>query len=322
MRKWMVMLAVMAGCTGTADKGDGDTDAMPLDPTVLGPYSVLFEEASIDLGSRGDFPGTVSARVHAPDTFETVPIVIFNHGFSVRTDQYADTLNHLASWGFLVVAPQWDAGFPTSRTHTGLAEDVSALIDWLYDNTLPNGENGEATSLAVVGHSRGGKQAIQAAVLDGRISATFTIDPVDSLPPFGEVDPADYPSVTPELMADLTVPSGIVGMGRGGESVESAPACAPVEDNHQAYFDAMTGPAVHYVLPVSGHNDVVDVCAEGGGDFACVACVAGDDPAATRTLSGALTVVYLSDVFGKDSNFGGWLDGTAEALDGVSVSTR
>ena len=150
-------------------------------------------------------------------------------------------------------------------------------------------------------------------MLDGRISATFTIDPVDGLRRSGEVDPADYPSVTPELMADLTSRRAS-GHGARWRVCVGARVCAG-RNNHQAYFDAMTGPAVHYVLPflatTTWWTSAQRVAATLPAWPAC-----GDDPAATRTVSGALTVVYLSDVFGKDSDFGGWLDGTAEALDG------
>jgi hypothetical protein len=176
--------------------------------------------------------------------------------------------------------------------------------------------------LALVGHSRGGKQSIHAATLDDRISAVLTFDPVDSLPPFGELSELDYPSVTPELMGDFTVPSGVVGTGYGSEGVNGGPACAPEEDNHQAYYEVMPPGTRRWVLPSAGHNDIVDECAEGTGGFICAACPPGDDPVAVRTMFGGLAVAFLSREMLAATDMNHWLDGTAVSLDGVLAEQR
>jgi chlorophyllase len=318
--RWSILVVMMvAGCAGEVDDGEPEL----LDPTQTGPYGVDFVEVEMDLGDRSDgFPSVVTARVHAADLSGAVPVVIFNHGFAVRASQYHDSLNHLASWGFVVVAPQWDSGFPTARSHLGLAEDLVAAIDWLYDNDLPIETIAEPSQLAVMGHSRGGKQALHAAILDDRIVATFTLDPVDSAPPFGSFEVEDFPSVTPELMAGLTVPSGVVGTGYGGQGVNGGQPCAPVEEGYEAYFEEMGAGSTQWVLGTAGHNDFVDDCAEGDGGLACVACPEGDDPGRSRVMGGALAVAWLGTVVAGLEGLDGWVDGTAEGLGGIGVERR
>lgn len=318
--RWLVISLVAAGCAGASD---GDDEVEALDPTATGPYGVELVELDLDLGDRSDgFPSLVPTRVHAPVKDGALPVLLFSHGFAIRPDQYHDTLNHLASWGFVVVAPRWDSGFPSSRTHVGLAEDAIAAIDWLFQNDLPIDGTEEPSLLAAVGHSRGGKQSIHAATLEDRIVATFSFDPVDSAPPLGTFDEADYPSVTPELMPGLTVPSAVLGMGYGGEAGVGSIACAPVEDNYRSYFDAMPAGALELVLPTSGHNDLLDECAEGSSGGFCALCAPGDDPGSTRRLGAGFAVAFLSAQLGDGEGFEAWLDGSAEALAGASWDQR
>lgn len=303
MRLWSVWLGLVA-CSGK------EPEVVEADPTAEGPYSVeLVEGFTMDLGDRGDFPGVVQALLYAPQgVTEPMHVVLFNHGFAVSPTEYYTTLVHLASWGLVVVAPTWDPGIPTARTHTGLAQDVVAAMDWLQQNPLPIEGELRLETFGVGGHSRGGKQSIHAATLDPRVGATFNLDPVDALPPFGEVDPAEFPSVTPELMAALEAPAGHVGTGRG---VEGTVPCAPAEDGYAAYFAEMKPGSVQVVLDDAGHNDFVDACAEDEGGFVCVACPLGADPLRTRSVGQAMMAAFYRTWLDGDERFGGWVDGSA-----------
>lgn len=313
-----VMAAAMLACNGGADTDGGDGGDGARDYTSLGTFGVDVTTFQMDLADRGDgFPDDVDTRLYAPSTGSGMPVVMLNHGFATRTDQYHDTAEHLASWGFVVLVPQWDPGIPTARTHQGLADDVVAAIDWLYANPLPLDVEPDVSLLGVGGHSRGGKQSIHAAALDERILAGFQIDPVDSLPPFGEVDPADFPSVAPELLADITIPMGIVGMGYGAADTV---ACAPEEDNYAAYW-AGIGEGVLVELPNAGHNDIVDECATGGGGLACISCTLGDDPAATvAAVQGSMAAFYLEHLMGDDTS--AWDGGLVETYPSAEVLTK
>ncbi|HMV68236.1 MAG TPA: hypothetical protein PKA64_15420 [Myxococcota bacterium] len=304
VRRWLAAGLAIAGCTA------GDPVGEALDPSLPGPYTVsLVDGFQMDLGDRGSFPGVVPALLYVPEGIAEPPhVVLFNHGFAIAPTDYYATLVHLASWGLVVMAPTWDPGIPSARTHVELADDVIAALDWLQRNPLPVEFEVAVDRFGVGGHSRGGKQALLAATRDPRIAVTFNLDPVDAPPPFGSFDPADYPSVTPELMGDLSAHAGHVGAGRGGEG---SPPCAPVDDNYAAYFAAMKPGAVQVVLDTAGHADFVDPCAEGEGGFACAACPAGDDPLRTRAVGQGMMAAFYRTWLDGDERFPTWADGGA-----------
>lgn len=306
------MVLAMGGCSGGTLVDD--PPAVVSDPADRGGRGVLVVEPeafSLTLADRSDgFAPRVPARIHYPASPSALPskVVLFNHGFAVDIDAYFDTANHLASWGFVVVVPQWDQGIG-SRTHQGLADDVSLGIDALQADGFPielDGITVDLSQVAVVGHSRGGKQAYLAALADDRITAVFGIDPVDALPPFGASDPADYPSAAPELVGGLGIPVAQVGMGRGAEG--DTP-CAPADEGFAAYFDALPAGALQFELPTAGHNDVLDDCASGRGGILCNVCVPGEDASATQRFVEASLTAFLGDVYLPGRDFTAWLEG-------------
>lgn len=296
----------LVACAGSKDPVEPEV----VDPTEQGPYQVeLVEGLTLDLGERGGgFVSTIPALLYVPvNASGDVPVVVFNHGFSAKPADYYSTLVHLSSWGFAVLAPEYDPGFTNPRTHQGLADDVTAVLNVLQTTAIETDVSLRLTDFGVGGHSRGGKQSLLAALTDTRIVATFNIDPVDSGPPFGEYDPADFPSVAPELVGALAIPAGLVGTGLGGTG--EVP-CAPVGENFQSYYDAIPADVYAAVLPDAGHNDLIDSCADGESGFLCMTCALGADPAATRTLErGLMTAFYLKHLVGDD-RVDGWLDGT------------
>ncbi len=72
--------------------------------TKNGKYQVKREKWQVTDSKRDR---TFYVDVFAPQGVSgEVPVIVFSHGLSSRPEDYADTLNHLASNGFLVVAPQ------------------------------------------------------------------------------------------------------------------------------------------------------------------------------------------------------------------------
>jgi predicted dienelactone hydrolase len=293
-----------------------------VDPTVQGTFTVeRIDGITLDLGDRGGgFVSTVPALVYVPaDADGPVPVVVWSHGFVIDPREYYTTLVHLASWGIAVVAPTWDSGFAASRTHAGLATDLRAALDALQQTPVEAGVTFALDRFGAGGHSRGGKQSLLAAVSEPRIVASFNLDPVDALPPFTEVDPAEYPSVAPELAGGITIPVGMIGAGRAAEGEFP---CAPPEDGFQAYFDAIGSDVWLGVLPTGGHNDFVDACADGEGGFACATCAPGEDPVAARALAaGMMTAFYLKHL-SDDARFDGWLDGELARERGLDVRLK
>jgi chlorophyllase len=217
---------------------------------------------------------------------------------------YGQMLSHVASHGFLVVAPtMYDTGgLPLGKpTSFESAQTAVEVLDWIsvsLAKVVP-GVVPEPSRLAMVGHSRGAKVAW--IVLDGdpdRASAVVLVEPVDGTGgPLGteeEVLGASSPPAVPAL---------VVGTGLGPVSTGpfSTP-CAPEGQNHEQFWQACHAPAWHAVAPDYGHLDMLDdVTPECGAT--CTLCPAGPDRAGMRALTGGMTIALLRDVLqgGEDA---------------------
>lgn len=285
------------------------------DPSAAGPYAVSEQTERVNFGPR-----EMEVLFFSPsDTSDApFPVVVFNHGFQMAGSAYAGYGRRVASHGFVVLVPTVGDSLMDSASHRALAELQVAVNDWIEGATDAPGSPifglADVTRLGVGGHSRGGKQSIHAATLDSRIAATFNVDPVDSAPPFGG-DPADFPSVTPELMGGLAIPSGYVGAGRGAEST-MGPSCAPAEDNYHAYFEASGSPSFEWVLAGAGHNDFVETC-----DFLCeFACPVGDDREAAQSFAQTAMVAFYKVFLAEDESYRPWVDG--DEVRGAALTVR
>lgn len=305
---------------------DAAPDASPADtgelrwrsaaPTADGPYGAQRFEETIATPVQD-----VRTLIFLPEDGSDAPypVVVFNHGFQLAAENFQGYARRLASHGFVVLLPNIGDSLFRARTHTELRDIQVAIDDWIV---AAEGRPGsriyrlvDTSLLGVGGHSRGGKQAMFAAVSDDRIAAYFGVDPVDSGPPFGS-NPTDYPSVTPELMSGLTVPSGFIGSGLGAQTAfPGAPQCAPTADNYTAYYAEAPSPSFAWRLPEAGHNDFVEDC-----NFTCqFACPMGDATAAefARTTMLAFFKVFLAG----DDSYRAWLDGDALRAD-AELSSR
>jgi hypothetical protein len=70
------------------------------EPTGMGPYTVTDSTATVMESGRRT---PVTAYVPSIPAGTTAPLVLFLPGFQLNTDQYAGTLERLASHGFVVV---------------------------------------------------------------------------------------------------------------------------------------------------------------------------------------------------------------------------
>ncbi|MFM2163056.1 MAG: hypothetical protein RLZZ383_2568 [Pseudomonadota bacterium] len=297
-----------------------DSGAAPFeDPTGAGPYDVARTDVALDLDiERGGLPSTLPASLYVPDRGgEALPVVLFHHGFATSPTAYHATLTHLASHGFVVLAPTFDSGFTNTRTHAGLAEDAAAIFTWLQQNALPTDASLALEAFGQFGHSRGGKAALLTAATDTRVGGTFTVDPVDAGPPFGSFDAADFPSVAPELAPAIAGAVAQLGAGRGPEG---AVPCAPSGENYAAYWDAYAPGARQIVAERAGHTDVLDACADGTGGTTCTLCPPGDDPAATAALARGAAVAFFAQALEGDTTYDGWWPSVV--ADGVRYETK
>uniref|UniRef100_A0A0E0M4Q7 Uncharacterized protein n=1 Tax=Oryza punctata TaxID=4537 RepID=A0A0E0M4Q7_ORYPU len=126
----------------------------------------------------------IPIMVVAPKDAGTYPVAMLLHGFFLRNCFYRGLLTHLASHGFIMVAPQ----FHVNLISTSDTDDIGAaakVTDWLpggLPSVLPAGVEPDLAKLALAGHSRGGHTAFSLALGHATTKLTFSalvgLDPV------------------------------------------------------------------------------------------------------------------------------------------------
>ena len=284
-----IAAAMLAACGGTTasevdarqeipDATAPGVDASDIDATdvdVADPGSPGVWEVDESDGTIETALGDAAITVYSPSSGGPFPLVVVSTGFQIGRDSYAETCRHLASWGYVVLVHDYTAGH-----HQEKAAEIGDLIDGALARL---GARIDATRIAVAGHSLGGKVSINAAILDDRIDAVIGWDPVDALPPFSD----GSTSVTPELMAGLTVPLAVLGETLDG-------SCAPGADNYVRFFEAACAAPAALEVTVAGadHTDWIDE--NGACGFACLVCATGTTPPATTLeITRRVTTAWL-----------------------------
>lgn len=272
-----------------SEPSDTDPNAPPaalLDPSATGPFSFTTATPTPTLSTRT----RLLVRVFLPDGPGPFPIVVFTHGFQLTSSDYRSYGRHLASWGYVVLMPDLPGSLLDAPTHLELAEELTALLDWASAGPTVLQGRADPGSVALAGHSMGGKLSFLVATTDDRVDAIFGVDPVDAGGnPFFE-DPVNYPSVTPERMDDIDVPIGMVGETLNGAAA-LGPACAPAEDNFAQYLTHASSPAVAIEIVGANHMSFLDNPSCG---LPCLACPRGtDNTNRTRELAQRYLTAFL-----------------------------
>jgi hypothetical protein len=160
----------------------------------------------------------------------------------------------------------------------------------------------------------GGKLSLLVASEDSRPVAVFGVDPVDAGGgPLGGSE-ADFPSVTPALMPQITIPMVLLGEtvnatgGLGG-------ACAPAADNFHQYYLHAESKALEIEILGANHMSFLDDPACG---FTCSACPEGsDDKATTRMLSRRYMTAFFHVFLRSQDGYRSYLSGAAMDTDEV-----
>ncbi|GAC56607.1 hypothetical protein GOHSU_10_00030 [Gordonia hirsuta DSM 44140 = NBRC 16056] len=178
--------------------------------------------------NRGDL-GIVglAGQVFAPVSGTDLPAVAFAHGWMRGSKAYRDLLFHLASWGFVVAAPDSERGPLASDIE--LATDLRAALTVCTSVQL--GTSGAVTvdpdRLALIGHGFGAAAAVRAASTSTLLGRP-TI-PVRALVP---LFPAPTTSDLTEAAATVRAPALVI---------------AAADD-----VDSMTGNAISLAKALSG----------------------------------------------------------------------
>ena len=218
------------------------------------PLLAAFEvgHRSLDKGENG---APVTIEIFAAQSTDPLPVIYFNHGFMLKNSYYSQLLSNIASQGFIVVAPQLykGGGLPIGKpTKVEEAARAKAVLDWISGQLeTAIDQPADTDNLGLLGHSRGGTVAYILMMENPLPKSVATIDPVDG-------DRDGSPRIGGQDFA-FKAPNLIIGTGLGGISGGIfSPACAPVADNHEMFFQYSPQPSWHMVTKDYGHMDMLN----------------------------------------------------------------
>lgn len=170
------------------------------------------------------------------------PIVTWGNGTNATPGNYYGLLNHLASWGFVVVA----VNDPTTGTGAEMLGAAQYMVQRDSDSSSVFYQKLDTTHIGAIGHSQGAGGAVNAANhSNGLIKTAVPI----ALPNQIWVSSGD------EYYVDqLTVP--VLFLGSANDIIIASPATLT------GYYNQVPGAAAVAVLKSAGHNTIQNT---GGG---------------------------------------------------------
>lgn len=258
--------------------------------------------------------------VHSPEQPGRYAVVQFHHGFILPTRYYSEILRHLASHGFVVVAPQMypadsiPLGKPTAAEEAAEAIEV---MNWVQSRLSEvSGVSADTSRLGLAGHSRGGKVAWTiAARAPERVVSIAGLDPVD-----GTGGPMGGQDRVVQGPGQFNLPSLVVGLSLGDAPVLGS-SCAPAGDNHLQFYEASGSPAWHVIALGAGHQDLMDADRAGCG-LPCRVCPAGEKQSATRILVAGLMSAFFRGSLQGDADAFAYLSDVSRAPMPVVMASR
>lgn len=293
--------AGVGGASATSSTGAGGSQEAS-DPAMDGPYDFAELDGSVQVPATGN---TVAIHAAYPTDASGAPYpaVIFGHGFQLPPTQYYDYLRRLASFGYVAMTVDFQAGF--FPNHVESTEELIYGLDWASAHpTL--GPIVDVTKAGASGHSLGGKLALLAATMDTRIAAVITLDPVDGAM---NCSAENCPDVS-ELMP-VPIPTGFIG-----ETTDASGGfqpCAPAADNFQTFYANTTAPSLSVEVLGANHMSFLDDLGSCG--FTCSFCNAATAPQdQVLGLSRAYLAAFFERHLRGDTRYDDYLTGaTAQA---------
>ncbi|CAM6101368.1 unnamed protein product [Calypogeia fissa] len=249
--------------------------------------------------------------VATPEKEGKYPVIMLQHGFTLKNSFYSQLMNHVASHGFIVVAPQMYS-FLSSSDATEEICTAASIIDWFpagLSQALSKrvkSVSPDLDKLALAGHSRGGKVVFGLATgvceTAMNVSAIVGLDPVDGMSVNQQTKPAILQFC--EHSMKHGIPTLIVGAGLGTiRRNVFFPPCAPEGVSHDAFFYESDGPAFHFVAPEHGHMDYMDDNTRGvQGVLSYIVCKNGPSREPMRRFSAGILVAFLKASLCQDSS--------------------
>ncbi|KAG6541370.1 hypothetical protein Mapa_017239 [Marchantia paleacea] len=270
--------------------------------------------------------------VMVPRSSGEYPVVQLQHGFTLETRHYSQLMTHIASHGYIVVAPQMP-GDLFEMMRADASNEISyaaAVVDW-YPKNLADALLREKTllslrikpnleKLVLVGHSRGGKVAFGLATEFCKTSLPYSaivgLDPVDGVLENTSLKPQVLPYQPNSL--HLKYPTMIIGAALGPIGLPLMPPCAPKGVNHEAFFEDSSPAAVHFVVEDYGHMDFLD---DSVWTTSTMLCTRGRTRGPMRRFSGGIAIGFLEAVlFNNTKAFNYYLENPRQ-VPTVTLST-
>jgi predicted dienelactone hydrolase len=175
--------------------------------------------------------GSALSNAKPERTAKPYPLVVFSHGFAMSPILYSTLVEHYASRGYIVLAPEHREAFDESldgfwKALVDRPVDITRTIDYAQQLTKPGAALAgmiDMNSIAVVGHSYGGYTALAAggarfdfAAYKTRCAAVKADDPLNFF--CAPVLPKEA-----DMAARAGLPSVPSGSGHRWETHESKP---------------------------------------------------------------------------------------------------
>ncbi|CAN6223272.1 unnamed protein product [Urochloa humidicola] len=279
--------------------------------SVFQPGKLSVDMIQVDHDDALAAPPPIPVLIAAPKDAGTYPVAILLHGFFLQNRYYEQLLKHVASFGFIMVAPQ----FHTSLVSNGDAADITAaakVTDWLPEglpSLLPAGVDADLSKLALAGHSRGGHTAFALALGHAKTTLKFSalvgIDPVAGTGRSSQLPPVILTYAPSSFsFSSATTPVMVIGTGLGDDKQNALfPPCAPGEVSHAEFYRECKPPCYHLVVRDYGHLDMLDddapklvTCLCKGGEEGCKGVM-------RRTVAG-IVVAFLRSALGGEEEDG------------------
>ncbi|KAI3980980.1 hypothetical protein MKX01_025545 [Papaver californicum] len=264
-------------------------------------------------------PLTKTLLVATPSEEGEFPILVFLHGFLLYNSFYSQLIQHIASHGFIIIAPQlYHCAGPDSSDEI---KSAAAITEWLSDglsSVLPPTVLPNLAKAALAGHSRGGKVAFALALSYSstnksgsnstnnpsiKYSVLMGIDPVDGMDK-GKQTPPPVLTYAPQSF-DLDMAVLVVGSGLGEiKRNRFFPPCAPKGVNHEDFYNECQAPACYFVVKDYGHTDMLDDKTEGiRGKVSYCTCKNGKTREPMRKFVGGIMVAFMKAYLEGDPSY-------------------
>ncbi|KAM2783122.1 hypothetical protein COP1_012644 [Malus domestica] len=237
------------------------------------------------------------------------PVLLLLHGYLLSNSFYSQLISHIASHGFIVIAPQlYTIAGPDT---TDEIKSTAAITNWLSNGLqplLPPDVQANLSKLGLAGHSRGGKVSFALALGKEEIgtslkfSALIGIDPVDGMDK-GKQTPPPVLTYAPHSF-DLDMAVMVIGSGLGEVKKNPLfPPCAPKGVNHEDFFNECRKPACYFVAKDYGHLDMLDDETKGiRGKATYCLCKNGQSREPMRRFVGGVVVAFIKAYLEGDSS--------------------